>query len=46
MNLVTVIILCLTAFCVLAGTIFLAGTKIPAPSATVERVLSNDRFPD
>jgi hypothetical protein len=27
------------------GAVFLANWEIPAPSATVEKVLSNDRFP-
>lgn len=46
MNRLTLIALCLSVFFLLLGTIFLSSTKIPAPSSSVERLLSNDRFPD
>jgi hypothetical protein len=29
----------------LGGAVFLATWEIPPPSATVEKVISNDRFP-
>jgi hypothetical protein len=31
---------------VVGGTVFLATWEIPAPTATIETVLPDDRFPD
>lgn len=45
MRLSTVLMLLLLAS-LAGGALFLATWEIPAPSAPVERVISNDNFPD
>jgi len=40
-----VILAAVVAVVVVGGAVFLATWNIPAPSAKVEKVLPNDRFP-
>lgn len=43
MNMITRIVLILLAVVVFGGAVFLANWDIPAPSATVEKVIPNER---
>ena len=42
----TVAIILVLLVAILGGAVFLVTWDIPAPSAPVEKTLSNDRFPD
>ena len=42
----TVAIIVVLLVAILGGAVFLVTWDIPAPSAAVEKTLSNDRFPD
>ena len=42
----TVAIIMVLLVAILGGAVFHVTWDIPAPSATVEKTLSNDRFPD
>lgn len=43
MNMISRIIIAVLAVVIIGGAVFLASWNIPAPSASVEKVIPNDR---